>query len=312
MNNMSKTGRVDAVSISERKGVPKSPQAEINLLPGHGVNNDAHAGAWHRQVSLLASESIARMKQLGLEVGAGSFAENIATSGIVLHQLPLGSVLRIGGAVLRVTQIGKECHDRCAIYHQAGDCVMPREGIFAEVITGGIVRPGDQIQVWPARRGVAISLSDKAWRGEREDVGGPLLIRWLQERGFAVDYFLLPDEQPEISACLRQACDELQADLVVTTGGTGFSTRDVTPEATSDVLERRADSLAEGLRYYGLQKTPRAMLSRGVAGLRGHSLIINLPGSPKALAEYLEVLDQILPHALQVAADEAVECATGL
>ena len=144
---------VVAVCISERKGERKTPVAEVDLREEHGIVGDAHAGEWHRQVSLLARESIEKMQQMGLAVDAGDFAENITTSGIHLFSLPVGTRLAVGPAVLEVTQIGKECHTRCAIYHQAGDCVMPKEGIFARVLRGGAVRPGDPVMVMPAEMG---------------------------------------------------------------------------------------------------------------------------------------------------------------
>ena len=140
-------GQVVAVCISENKGERKTPVQAVELRENHGIVGDAHAGDWHRQVSLLASESIAKMRSLGLDVDSGDFAENITTSGIELVSLPIGTRLRVGETELEVTQIGKECHTRCAIYYQAGDCVMPKEGIFAKVITGGVVRPGDEVRV---------------------------------------------------------------------------------------------------------------------------------------------------------------------
>lgn len=137
---------VEAVCISENKGERKKPVESVQLREKHGIVGDAHAGDWHRQVSLLAAESIDKMRATGLDVTAGDFAENITTSGIELVTLPIGSRLLIGETLLEVTQIGKECHNRCAIYDQAGDCVMPKEGIFAIVITGGTIRPGDEIK----------------------------------------------------------------------------------------------------------------------------------------------------------------------
>ena len=138
---------VVAVCISERKGERKLPVATVLLREEHGIVGDAHAGEWHRQVSLLAHESIEKMQRQGLDVASGDFAENITTSGIELFSLPVGTRLRVGETLLEVTQIGKECHTRCAIYHQAGDCVMPREGIFARVLRGGRVTPGDPVAV---------------------------------------------------------------------------------------------------------------------------------------------------------------------
>lgn len=140
-------GRVVAVSVSARKGEKKVPVPSVVLLPDHGVRDDAHAGPGIRQVSLLAEESIAKMRAKGLSVGPGDFAENVTVAGVVLPALPVGTRLRVGKALLEVTQIGKECHERCAIYVQAGDCVMPREGIFARVVRGGEVAAGDAVEV---------------------------------------------------------------------------------------------------------------------------------------------------------------------
>ena len=136
-----------AVCISENKGERKKPVESVELRENHGIVSDAHAGEWHRQVSLLAQESIDKMRAMGLDVNAGDFAENITTSGIDLVSLPIGTRLHIGETLLEVTQIGKECHTRCAIYYQAGDCVMPKEGIFTKVITGGVIRPEDKITI---------------------------------------------------------------------------------------------------------------------------------------------------------------------
>ncbi len=141
------SGIVIAVNVSKGKGERKTPVASVELRENHGIVGDGHAGEWHRQVSLLASESIAKMQQMGLDVDSGDFAENITTEGIDLVALPVGTRLAIGEALLEVSQIGKECHARCAIYHQAGDCVMPKEGIFAQVVRGGVVAPRDTIQV---------------------------------------------------------------------------------------------------------------------------------------------------------------------
>jgi len=137
---------VVAVCISDNKGERKKPVAQVELRVDHGIVGDAHAANWHRQVSLLAQESIDKMRALGLDVTTGDFAENITTSGIDLVSLPIGSRLVIGETLLEVTQIGKECHTRCAIFYQAGDCVMPKEGIFVKVIRPGVIRPGDRIE----------------------------------------------------------------------------------------------------------------------------------------------------------------------
>jgi cyclic pyranopterin monophosphate synthase len=140
-------GTVVAVNVSAAKGERKKPLPEVLLRVDHGIEGDAHAGPWHRQVSLLAQESIDKMTAQGLDVGPGDFAENITTAGVEVAALPLQTTLELGEALVEVTQIGKECHSRCAIYEQAGDCVMPREGIFVRVLRGGRVAPGDLVRV---------------------------------------------------------------------------------------------------------------------------------------------------------------------
>lgn len=145
--NMS--AKVVSVNISEKKGVRKKPVEEVVLKTEYGVEGDAHASSeWHRQVSLLALESIRKMQALGLDVSPGDFAENITTEGIDLVSLPVGAIITIGSETVgEVSQIGKECHTRCAIYYQAGDCVMPKEGIFIKVLKGGKIKKGDVIEV---------------------------------------------------------------------------------------------------------------------------------------------------------------------
>lgn len=140
--------RIVAVSVSRKKGEKKINVDQARLIPDHGLDQDAHAGDWHRQVSLLDMQSIAKIRDKGMDVDPGNFAENITTEGLQLWELPIGTRMRLGDAVLvEVTQIGKECHNRCAIFHQVGDCVMPREGIFAKVLAPGTIRPGDPIAV---------------------------------------------------------------------------------------------------------------------------------------------------------------------
>jgi MOSC domain-containing protein YiiM len=140
-------GRVIAVCTSERTGMRKSNVGTAAFKVDWGIEGDAHAGNWHRQISLLALESIDKMRAKGLDVGPGDFAENITTEGLVLPDLPIGTRLRLGSGLVEVTQIGKICHAHCAIYEQAGDCVMPREGIFVKVLEPGQVNVGDEIEV---------------------------------------------------------------------------------------------------------------------------------------------------------------------
>jgi len=140
--------KIVSIAVSKKKGTTKTPVAEAYLSREHGIEGDAHAGPWHRQVSFLASESIEQAKAQGLDAGFGDFAENIATVGIDWKTLPVGTRVRLGAqALVEITQIGKECHSRCAIYYKAGDCIMPREGVFGRVLEEGPVRCGDPVEI---------------------------------------------------------------------------------------------------------------------------------------------------------------------
>jgi len=143
--------KIVSIAVGKKKGTRKTPVKEAFLSKDHGLQGDAHAGKWHRQVSFLSSEAIESARQKGLDVTFGDFAENIATTGIDWKTLPLGTRVRLGDSVVvEITQIGKQCHNKCAIYYQAGDCIMPREGVFARVLDEGNIRCGDSIQIMPS------------------------------------------------------------------------------------------------------------------------------------------------------------------
>lgn len=312
-------GKVMAVCLSDKRGIQKQNAGSAHFLPGWGLDGDAHGGGWHRQVSLLSYEKIQAFNELGADVGAGAFGENLVVEGINFKSLPVGTLLKCGDVQLEITQIGKECHTHCQIYHKMGDCIMPREGVFAKVLQGGVISVGDDMSVVestaknskPNRvRAAVVTLSDKAARGEREDKSGGVAAGMLEEAGYeVVETSLLPDEQDRIEEELKNLADRRQVALILTTGGTGFFERDVTPEATLAVATRLAPGIAEAIRAYSLTITKRAMLSRGVSAIRGKTLIVNLPGSPKAVAEALGYILPELRHGLQVLRGEASECA---
>ena len=207
-------GQVIAVCTSKTKGVPKQAVGSAKLVETHGIEGDAHAGRWHRQVSLLAEESIAKMRAKGLDVGPGAFAENITTRGLELPNLPIGTRLGVGSeALLEVTQIGKECHAKCAIFQQVGECVMPLEGIFAKVLHGGVVTAGDRIRVLPAINIGVVTISDKCSRGEREDMSGAA-ISTMSSMAVVVARKIAPDEFDATIRRTPRMADRLNVNLI--------------------------------------------------------------------------------------------------
>jgi molybdopterin adenylyltransferase len=310
-------GRVDAVCASRRKGTKKTARRAVNFIANHGIEDDAHAGHWHRQISILASLDIERLQRKGLpSLRPGAFGENLVLSGIDLTDIGLGSRLRIGAEVeLSVTQIGKVCHTRCAIFRKSGDCIMPRLGVFAKVMKGGRVASGDNAKVFhlvPRSRfqAVVLTISDRCSKGEAEDTAGPAVRDRLQENLMAHIYEIevLPDERQKIVKCLKHYSDGHSIDLIVTVGGTGFSPRDVTPEAIAEVVTRPTPGLDEAMRNASMNKTPHAMLSRAVSGISGSTLIVSLPGSQRGAVENLEAILPALGHGLSKLRGDQSDC----
>lgn len=311
---MNLKGKVKALCISEKRGTVKHPVESINIIENFGLEGDAHAGSWHRQVSLLAAEKVAAFNARGGDAKVGDFGENILVEGLDLRYLPVGTLLKCEDVVLCITQIGKNCHTECEIFKRVGDCIMPREGVFAVVQKGGYVHVEAPIEaVLPSAdapfRAAVMTLSDKGARGERVDTSGPRAVELLKAAGYEiVETVLLPDEQKQIERELCRLADQRQVDLIITTGGTGMSLRDCTPEATLAVATRNVPGIAEAIRAGSMTITKRAMLGRGVSVLRNNTLIINLPGSKKAVEESLELVLSELEHGLKILRGSATEC----
>ncbi len=308
-------GKVIAVCTSDRKGIQKTDVQSGTFETDWGIRGDSHAGKWHRQISLLSADKIAAFNEKGTGVVPGAFGENLVVEGFDFRALPVGTLLRCNGVLLEITQIGKDCHSHCEIYKKMGDCIMPREGVFARVLEPGTISVGDEMLIeerksprpWQA---AVITLSDKGFKGEREDKSGPAIVQRLTEAGYeVVEQILIPDEAAILKRHLTRLADQRQLDLILTTGGTGFSPRDITPEVTVAVADRLAPGIAEAMRAESLKITPHAMLSRAASVIRGKTLIVNLPGSPKACMENMDVFLNTIPHAMGLLRGEVHDCA---
>ena len=296
-------GKVMAVCTSPARGTQKENIGRGVFRAGYGIEGDAHAGDWHRQVSLLSYEKVQAFNARGAAVADGAFGENLLVDGFDFARLPAGTWLGCGDVLLEITQIGKQCHHGCEIFQRMGDCIMPREGVFARVLRGGEIAVGDEMHL-VYKVGI-ITASDKGAAGAREDRSGPAIAARLPGDYQVVCTEIVPDDRAQLAEALRRMCDEQGCNLVLTTGGTGFSPR----EATRDVIERETPGLSEAIRAYSMQFTRRAMLSRGVSGIRGRTLIVNLPGSPKAVQESMDAFLDTVGHGLRLLLNTDGECA---
>ncbi|MDF1574806.1 MAG: molybdopterin-binding protein [Bacteroidales bacterium] len=301
---------ITSVNQSGSKGKAKKPVPEV-LINQEGIVGDAHAGPWHRQVSLLASESIRKYESnTGSRVPDGGFGENITTSGFALHHArPLDRFLH-GEVVLELTQVGKKCHGKgCAIYKDTGECIMPDEGIFCRVLHGGRLKAGDRLEYVPRTFSLkVITLSDRASGGFYSDRSGPLILQeiehWFEEKKLkhAASTVILPDSREAFSGELGRAIGE-NTDLIFTSGSTGLGSRDMAPDVAMQHLERQIPGIMELIRVkYGMVN-PNASLSRSIAGTAGKSLIFVLPGSTRAIKEYMEEILKSLWHLILMVND---------
>jgi molybdenum cofactor synthesis domain-containing protein len=301
---------IKSLNISKNKGTVKTPCNSVELTDS-GIKGDAHSGPWHRQVSMLGVESIRKQeKVLNRKIEFGEFAENITSEGFLLYQShPLDRFIS-GSTILEVTQIGKKCHGKkCGIFKETGNCVMPKEGIFCRVISGGELKVGDSMNHIPKTFKLkVITLSDRAYAGIYQDRSGKMIIeeaeKWfsLKQLDFKLDREILPDDKEALSEELLKIFEE-DYDIVITTGSTGLGTRDIAPEIIKQHLDREIPGIMEFIRVkYGMVN-PNAYLSRSVAGLRGKTIIYTLPGSTKAIKEYMEEILKSLWHIILMVQD---------
>jgi molybdopterin adenylyltransferase len=302
---MSQTLEIVSVNLSEEKGTVKHPVAEV-MVDSQGIQGDAHAGPGNRQVSLLGEESIARFaRQVGRELRPGDFGENLTVRGMDTAGVALLDRFCFREVELEVTQIGKECHGRgCSIFREIGQCVMPVEGVFSRVVQGGIIQPGESgRQIAKQFRFLVITLSDRAAAGQYEDRSGPRLKAVLQDawakkpRPAEIETMLIPDDPVQLRQLLLKAKGR-GLDAVFTTGGTGVGPRDATPETAAGVCDRIIPGIMEYIRVKSGAKHPNALLSRSIAGLAGRTLIYTLPGSVRAVEEYMEEILKTIEHTM--------------
>ena len=300
---MEKHAIIRSVNTSAKKGEVKSPVKEIRLAE-QGIEGDAHAGPHHRQISLLALESIRKYEQnTGSQVPLGGFGENITTEGFALHKAHPLDRFQCGKVLLEMTQVGKKCHGkRCAIYKETGECIMPDEGIFCRVLQGGSLKPGHRLEYQPKNFSLkVITLSDRAAAGIYPDLSGKLVMeevsKWFRQKelAFGSDSLIIPDEKEVFSRELSAAIGK-GTDLIFTTGSTGLGSRDIAPEVAEELIDKEIPGIMDLIRVkYGMVN-PNALLSRSVAGITGRTLLFVLPGSTRAVKEYLEEILKSLWH----------------
>lgn len=300
--------KIRSLNISEKKGTIKDPVPVVHINET-GVAGDAHAGYWHRQVSLLAVESLKKAEeQNNRSFKFGDFGENITTEGIELHKTHVMDRFQSGEVVLEVTQIGKKCHSGCEIMNQTGKCIMPVEGIFCRVISGGALSTDDVLYYQPKEvRGLVITLSDRAYNGIYDDKSGPyaskMISSFFKEFNRPCDIVnkLIPDDEKLLQDILLEAV-QAKTDIIITTGGTGIGKRDITPDVVKKMLDKEIPGIMEHIRVkYGASK-PNALLSRSIAGVIDDTLIYVLPGNVKAVNEYLTEITPTLEHSMRMLA----------
>ena len=307
---MTKAINIVSVNSSISKGEIKKSLPEIQLNQ-EGIEGDAHAGPWHRQVSLLASESIRKYEsQTGTSVPDGGFGENITTEGMALHHARPLDRFACGKVVLELTQVGKKCHGKgCAIYKESGECIMPDEGVFCRVISGGTLKAGDQLEYLPRTFTLkVITLSDRASKGIYEDRSGPRIQEemeaWFKGKKLkhSASSLILPDDGEAFSRELENAIKS-GVDIVFSTGSTGLGSRDVAPEVARQHMDREIPGIMELIRVKHGMVNPNAALSRSMAGMAGKTLIFVLPGSTRAVKEYMEEITKSLWHMILMVND---------
>jgi molybdopterin adenylyltransferase len=307
--------RVISVNTSAERKARKVPRESVMLLKGHGIEGDAHAGEGRRQVSILSDGSMGKMRARGIDTSPGCCGENIdAGECRELYTMLPGVSFRIGdSARVRITEVGKDNSDGHADNVIQGN-IFPEEGIFAEVLEGGEVRPGDGMTALRDGGYLAgvLTASDSACGGVYPDESGPAVMELLRRNGIRpARYYVEPDDIEVLVSRMSAWCDDGFIDVLFTAGGTGLSPRDVTPEATRRICQREVPGIAELMRLSSSEVTRTAWLSRAYCGIRNRTLVINLPGSLKASVECAGFVLPVLGHALEILSGDLSHCGHG-
>ncbi len=291
--------KILSVNTSEKRG--RKFAVKKLVLDKNGVINDVHSGTWNRQISIIGKEHVDQFKKLTecREIDFGEFAENISADSMEDIDVKEFDRFIIGEVELEVTQIGKPFHDK---FRELGNYVMPRVGIFCRVIKPGTIKAGDVMLHKPKMFNIlVVTLSDRASKGEYEDISGPTIVSLTNDyftkknNPFKIEHKIIPDNAAQLIKILNNAKNN-KVDVIITTGGTGIGQRDITVETVKPMLKKEIPGIMEMIRLkYGMQK-PNALLSLGVAGVIDESLIYTLPGSVKAVKEYLSEIFKTLDH----------------
>lgn len=291
--------KILSVNTSEKRG--RKFEVKELVLDKNGVINDAHSGPWNRQISIISKDHIDQFKRLTecRDIDSGEFAENIFVDNMEDVEVKEFDKFVIGEVELEVTQIGKPFHDK---FSELGNYVMPHVGIFCRVVKPGTIKPGDFMIHKPKMFNIlVVTLSDRASRGDYEDISGPTIVSLTNEyftkknKSFKIELKIIPDNAEALTEILNNAKNK-KTDVIITTGGTGIGPRDITVETVKPMLKKEIPGIMEMIRLkYGMQK-PNALLSLGVAGVINESLIYTLPGSVKAVKEYLSEIFKTLDH----------------
>ncbi len=296
-------GRIRSINISEKKGTEKKEITSCKVT-SRGLENDAHAGKWHRQISILGAESIDGFKkQTEIELAPGAFGENIVLEGIDMSKVSVLDKFIIGEVELEVTQIGKKCHgEGCSIFKRTGECIMPKEGVFVRVLKEGAINKRDHVKLIEKKLRIhIITLSDRAYEGEYPDQSGPEIEKIVSEYfspfrwHLCIERDIIPDE-PEILKKMLVKDRRDRVDIVITTGGTGIGPRDNTPEVVLSLADKTITGIMDHIRLLYGKDHPAALISRSVATVMEKTFVFALPGSVKAVNEYTKELLKNFEH----------------